>query len=140
MSNEQWRELVSGELVFQVDNEARLAEVFRADLATAGIDRAELFEATANRQPIRLHDLRATFVTLALAAGRSEAWVADRTGHRSSVMINGYRRAARTAAELGLGELAPLAGAVTWCEALGANAGHYSASNPPPRAKASRSA
>jgi hypothetical protein len=59
-----------------------------------------------------VHDLRATFVTLALAVGRSEAWVADRIGHRSSVMINRYRRAARTAQELGLGELLPLAEAL----------------------------
>jgi hypothetical protein len=67
-----------------------------------------LFERDETRQPIRLHDTRATFITIALANGRSEAWVQDRTGHRSSVMINRYRRAARTAAELGLGELAPL--------------------------------
>ena len=45
---------------------------------------------------------------LALAIGRSEAWVADRTGHKSSVKINRYRRAARTAAELGLGDMLPL--------------------------------
>ena len=32
----------------------------------------------------------------------------DRTGHTSSNMINLYRRTARTAAELGLGELLPL--------------------------------
>lgn len=49
-----------------------------------------------------------TFVTLSLAAGKSEAWVSDRTGHKSSIMINKYRRAARSASEFGLGELAPL--------------------------------
>jgi|HubBroStandDraft_1064217.scaffolds.fasta_scaffold99333_2 hypothetical protein len=32
----------------------------RGDLRTAGIIRAELFERSATRQPIRLHDLRAT--------------------------------------------------------------------------------
>jgi integrase len=85
-----------------------LAKRFRAHLADAGIDRAELFERTASRVHVRLHDLRATFVTISLANGRSETWVADRTGHRSSTMINRYRRAARTAAELGLGELARL--------------------------------
>jgi integrase len=42
--------------------------------------------------------------TLSLANNRTEAWVADRTGHKSSAMINRYRRAARHAAELGLGE------------------------------------
>jgi hypothetical protein len=55
-----------------------------------------------------VHDLRGTFVTLSLAAGRSETWVADRTGHTSSQMINRYRRAARSAGELSLGQLAPL--------------------------------
>ncbi len=124
-----------GELVFNVLNGGRMADTFRAELAVAGITRAELFQRTDARQPIRLHDLRATFVTLSLAAGRSESWVADRTGHRSSVMINGYRRAARTAAELGLGSLAPLDGAVLWTETKAVNAGHYSASNPPPRGR-----
>jgi hypothetical protein len=50
--------------------------------------------------------------TLGLAAGRTEAWIADRTGHRSTAMINRYRRAARTAAELGLGEPMPLDAAI----------------------------
>jgi integrase len=36
---------------------------------------------TANRAQFRAHDLRGTFVTLALANGKSETWVADRTGH-----------------------------------------------------------
>jgi len=85
-----------------------LAEQYREHLQAAGITRPALFERSASRQRIRLHDTRATFITIALATGRSEAWVQDRTGHRSSIMINRYRRAARTAAELGLGELAPL--------------------------------
>jgi hypothetical protein len=61
---------------------------------------------------IRIHDCRATFVTLSLAAGRTEAWVVARMGHRSSVMINRYRRAARMVEELGLGWLAPLDAAI----------------------------
>jgi integrase len=128
---ERWRSHANAgaELVFQVPNEARLADAFRADLKLAGIDRPELFERSPTRRPIRVHDLRATFVTLSLAAGRSETWVADRTGHRSSVMINAYRRAARTAAELGLGELAPMADAVAWREEQTPNAGRYGAGN-----------
>jgi len=70
--------------------------------------RAELHHDGVNRRKLRVHDLRATFVTLSLANGRTETWVADRTGHRSSQMINRYRRAARSAAELGLGGLVPL--------------------------------
>ena len=81
---------------------------FRADLQTAGIDRPELFERSHARRRIRIHDLRATFVTLSLANGRTEAWVCDRTGHRSSIMVNRYRRQARQATELELGPLQPL--------------------------------
>jgi hypothetical protein len=48
---------------------------------------------------------RATFVTLSLANGKSEAWVSARTGHRSSQMINRYRRVSQSVAELNLGAL-----------------------------------
>ncbi|WP_159397658.1 tyrosine-type recombinase/integrase [Sorangium cellulosum] len=88
------------------------AERFRAHLQLAGIDRPELFEDSDERQQVRAHDTRSTFITVALANSRSETWVADRTGHRSSIVIQRYRRAARTFAELGLGELASLAEAV----------------------------
>ncbi|MCR4340112.1 MAG: tyrosine-type recombinase/integrase [Gemmatimonadaceae bacterium] len=95
-------------VLFDLPNAELRADAFREDLEAAGVDRPELYKRTAARQPIRVHDLRASFITLALAAGRSEAWVSDRTGHKSSVMINRYRRAARSAAELGLGWLAPM--------------------------------
>jgi integrase len=77
-----------------------LAAVLRTHLQKSGGVRAELFQRTAKRAPLRAHDLRATFVTLALAANKTETWVCDRTGHHSSQMLNRYRRAARTAAEL----------------------------------------
>lgn len=86
----------------------KAAKRFRAWLRTAGVSRPELFERTAARRPIRVHDLRATFITVGLAGGKSEAWICDRTGHKSSQMVNAYRRAARTANELGLGELQAL--------------------------------
>lgn len=86
----------------------RLAEQLRDHLITAGVDRRELHHDGKNRRKLRVHDLRATFTTLALANGRTETWVADRTGHRSSQMINRYRRQARSAAELGLGDLLAL--------------------------------
>ena len=90
-----------------------IARTLRTEhLPAAGVTRPELFASTANRRPLRVHDLRGTFVTLALACGRSETWVADRTGHKSSAMINRYRKAARTGAELGLGWLAPIDQAV----------------------------
>jgi hypothetical protein len=56
-------------------------------------------------EAIRAHDLRATFVTIGLATGRTETWISDRTGHQSHKMIDAYRRKART---WNLGELGPL--------------------------------
>jgi integrase len=91
-----------------VVNPQKLASALQADLELAGIDRAELFEHNEKRRRVNIHALRATFVTLSLANGKSEAWVQDRTGHRSSLMVNRYRRVARTAAELRLGMLKPL--------------------------------
>ena len=91
---------------------APLADLLRADVRRAGVTRAELFEDSATRQPIRAHDLRATFCTLSLANGKTETWVADRTGHRSSQMINAYGRQARQWSELNLGGLTPLDGAL----------------------------
>ncbi len=75
---------------------------------TAKVRRSELHTKGENRGRLRVHDLRGPFVTLALANGNSEAWVQDRTGHTSSTMLNRYRRAARSAGELGLGLLVPL--------------------------------
>jgi hypothetical protein len=43
--------------------------------------------------------------SVALANGRSEAWIGDRTGHRSSAMIAKYKRTVRTLEELGTGDL-----------------------------------
>ncbi len=85
-----------------------IARRLREDLKKAGITRAQLFETNENRRKMRAHDLRATFVTIGLATGRTETWIMDRTGHRSSGMVNNYRRAARTASELGLGALRPM--------------------------------
>jgi integrase len=103
------------------------ARTFREDLVTAGIDRPELFERSNQRQPIRLHDARGGFVTLALAfgaacatevaaalasgtevRGATEAWVCARTGHRTSAMLNKYRRTAHHAMDLGLGFYLPM--------------------------------
>lgn len=85
-----------------------LAATLRVHLQKAGGVRSIVFQRTQHRAPIRAHDLRATFVTLALASEKSETWVCDRTGHRSSQMVNKYRRAARAATELRLGWLVPL--------------------------------
>jgi integrase len=84
------------------------AEQLRAHLKLAGVTRSQLFEANESRLAIRAHDLRATFVTVSLALGKTEAWTTDRTGHRSSQMIYAYKRAARTHAELKLGGFTPM--------------------------------
>ncbi|WP_437875267.1 tyrosine-type recombinase/integrase [Sorangium sp. So ce513] len=84
------------------------AKNFRDHLRRAGVDRPELFETTNARLNIRLHDTRATFITVKLAAGRTETWISDRTGHSSSDQIHNYKRAARKVAELALGDFAPL--------------------------------
>lgn len=99
-------------------NTDRLAEHLRRDLEGAGVDRDGLLKGSKTRLALRAHDLRATFVTVSLANGKSETWVADRTGHRSSTMINRYRRNARTWGELGLGELTPLHLAIPELRAL----------------------
>lgn len=111
------RGLERGALLFTDDHGRphetdKLAERLRAHLLTAKVTRDELHKSGTNRGQLRAHDLRGTFITIALANGKTETWVADRTGHRSSIMINRYRRSARSAQELGLGPLAPLDGAV----------------------------
>jgi integrase len=90
------------------------AALLRSHLKAVGLEqeRPELFESTPERRRIRVHDLRGTFVTIALANGRSEAWISDRTGHRSSAMIAKYKRTSRTFGELGLGALTPLVDAL----------------------------
>src|SRR5258708_954619 len=65
-----------------------------------------------------------TRASLALANGRSEALVMDRTGHRASLMVARHKRQARTAAEFGLGPLAPLDQAIPEFVAAGKLQGH----------------
>ena len=62
----------------------------RAWLQEAGVKRRKLFQRSAERIPLRVHDLRATFVTLALANNKTEAWVMARTGHKTSIMLARY--------------------------------------------------
>jgi integrase len=83
-------------------------EKLREALSLAGQDRPKLFQRDVNRIPIRAHDLRATFVTLALALGKTEDWVMRRTGHSSSIMLARYRRDAETVREHDLGWLVDL--------------------------------
>jgi integrase len=85
-----------------------LAENLRDRIRRAGIARPQLYLRNENRLALRVHDLRASFVTVALANGKTESWVADRTGHLSSQMINRYKRWARGHQEQSLGDWVPL--------------------------------
>ncbi len=89
-------------------NVHHLSKQLRTWLKECGVDRAKLYERGKDRLPLRAHDLRATFVTLALAVGRSETWVMQRTAHKTYGMLARYRRDARTLEELGVGWLTPL--------------------------------
>jgi len=104
-----------GELIDRYEAARRLRE----HLKVAGVTRPQLFETSDARVPLRAQDLRASFVTVNLALGKSEAWITDRTGHRSSQMIYTYKRAARTHADLGLGGFRPLQEAIPELHAFG---------------------
>jgi len=87
---------------------SHLSDELRAWLKACGVNRPKLFERSEQRIPLPAHDLRASFVTLALANGKTEAWVMKRTGHTTSGMLNRYRRDAESIAELNLGWFSPL--------------------------------
>ena len=99
--------LIVDETTYRIDC-LRLAAQQRADLKTSGVTRVELHEDGTNRRKLRAHDARASFVTEALARGKSEAWLMDRGGWTTSAMLNRYRRASRTWGELNLGTWTPL--------------------------------
>ncbi len=94
--------------VFEIADAGHLASDFRAHLVLAKVDRPELFERSPARRPIRVHDLRATFVTVALASGQTEGFVTGKTGHRSSSEVSNYRRLATTFAKVGAGWFEPM--------------------------------
>ncbi len=107
---------------------ATRAEELRANLRKAGCSRAHLYERSDERRPVCVHDLRATFITISLAQAKTESWVASRTGHKSSKMINEYRRQAQCHAEVVMGGLAPLVEAIPEFAAVRANLAAQSAS------------
>ncbi|WP_437968071.1 tyrosine-type recombinase/integrase [Sorangium sp. So ce260] len=116
------------------------AERFRFHLRRAGIARPELFETTEARLNIRLHDTRATFITIKLANDRTETWISDRTGHKSSGQIHHYKRAARKVAELRLGDFAPLDEAIPELAGRGRAEGAPAPAGPATRAASAEAA
>jgi len=106
------------------------AELLRADLLTAGVTRAELHDTKSPlRRQVRLHDLRASMVTIGLANGRSEEWIRRRTGHTSSALER-YRRVASTLQEMTPGDWTPLDQAIPELAAVAAAGGGFSGSDP----------
>ena len=79
-----------------------MAVALRTDLKAVGVTRALLFEDEApNVEPLRFHDLRSTFCTWARRAGKSDAWISERTGHDlDGNMISRYDRGATTLEDL----------------------------------------
>jgi integrase len=104
----KWKKAHAGKGPFDGLDVAHIGEQLREWLKASGVDRPQLFASSEQRIHFRAHDTRSTFVTLSLAADKSEAWIARRTGHRSSSMIARYNVAAANARELGLGQLLPL--------------------------------
>lgn len=102
----------------EVIDRRRLQERFIADLQLAGITRPELLASNDGSRRLRLHDLRATLVTIARKVGRrradgveivmTERWIMDRTGHETLGMLGKYERLVRHASDLDLDWFAPL--------------------------------
>jgi integrase len=76
------------------------ATTLRMDLDCAGIHRELLFERSVYVEPLRFHDLRATFVTWAKRAGKDEGWIQARTGHLTQTMLDRYDRGAQNLRDL----------------------------------------
>jgi integrase len=89
-------------------NVDHLAAQLRDDLKLyAKVDRPKLYVRSKSRLRLRAHDLRATFITVSLANGRTWEWCQQRTGHGDS-MKQKYRRTAATWVAQQQGDLAPL--------------------------------
>ncbi len=88
------------------------AAALRADLVSAGVTRSALFAEGSNVEPLRFHDMRATLVTWGKRAGKSDGWIADRTGHMTPEMIERYTRAARTLEDLKIEPFPELEGTI----------------------------
>jgi integrase len=90
----------------------RTAELLREHLQAAGIERGILFGGNPKVQPLRFHDLRATFITWARRQGRGWGWISDRTGHVTREQMDRYNRAARTLSDLRIDPFPTLDGAI----------------------------
>lgn len=108
-------------LVPKVLERHREAHVLRDDLLAAKVTRTSLQGGADNVEPMRFHDLRATFVTWALREGRGDGWINDRTGHLTPEMRERYARAARTLSDLDYKPFPDIAKAIPELAKLPAN-------------------
>ena len=69
------------------------------DLRAAGVTRKSILDGADGVDPLRVHDLRASFVTLSLRAGKPLKWIMARTGHESLGVMKGYDRLVQDAEE-----------------------------------------
>jgi len=90
------------------------ARWYRTCLKLAGVceRRPELWVHDDDNGQVRAHDLRALMVTIALAAGKPDSHIRQRTGHKSERMIRVYNRDADLYREAGFTSLTPLMEAI----------------------------
>lgn len=86
---------------------------YRKYLAAAGLRKTrpilfERGEGPGSQDHARAHDLRALFVTLAVAREESNAYIREHTGHESETMIKRYTREAELFRAAGWLDLVPL--------------------------------
>jgi integrase len=79
------------------------ATLVRDSLLAAGVTRPAISAPLEGYARLVGHDLRATFVTLARGAGLPDQFIAQRTGHTTTEMLNRYDHGSWLAKELGLG-------------------------------------
>jgi len=86
---------------------------FTTDLKLAGVTRKSILVGGDGIDPLRVHDLRASFVTLSLRAGRDLKWIMTRTGHETLGVLQVYDRLVQDANEHHLPRwFAPMAQAI----------------------------
>lgn len=122
------RQPKSGAVVRPTVPTDREAESLRDDLELAGVERWTDAARSPNVEPLRFHDLRATFVTWAMREGRGDGWISDRTGHLTPEMRSRYARAARMLSDLNYAPFPNLADAIPEFATLPANVVRFSRS------------
>ena len=103
---------------------------FLPALKTAGLTRRGIFRPDRGENQLRLHDLRASFCTLARALGQPDRWIMDRSGHENASVFEGYDRGARHAKERNLGWFAPMPAALRMIAPAPAASGQSRAKTP----------